>query len=395
MARPIRILHIEDDLNDAELIASFMSAEGLSFDIFRIDSREEFLSALEECSYDVILADFSLPSFDGFSALRIAAEKCPDIPFIFVSGAIGEEMAVDMLKMGATDYVLKDRLSRLVPAIQRALKEADQKAKNKRLEEQLIHAQKMEAVGQFAGGIAHDFNNILTVIKGFASILVEELDGPKGPLKDDIKRIISAAEKGSDLVRDLLAFSSRRKFEPVETDLNGIIKKSESFISKVLKKSMSLRINLVSEDLTVRADSRQIEHCLINLAANARDAMAEGGVLTIETSRSELDEEFIASYAFGKPGPYALISVRDTGTGIDEETRKSIFDPFFTTKEIGKGTGLGLSIVYQIIKQHKGYVNVCSEAGKGTTFLIYLPLVEETGQIPLRQRFNHPPAANF
>lgn len=376
LTRPIRILHVEDDKNDAELIASFISGEGLSFDMTRVDSSEGFLSALEECRYDIILSDFSLPSFDGFSALHMAKERCSDVPFIFVSGALGEELAVGTLKMGATDYVLKGRLSRLVPALKRALDEADERARSKRLQEQLINAQKMEAIGQFAGGIAHDFNNILMIIKGFAYVLENEIP-EDDPLKNHVRRIISAADNGAGLVQDLLTFSSRRKIELVEEDLNQIVKKAECILSKALRNDIMLRISLAPEALTVMADARQIERVLINLATNARDSMPEGGILTIDTGRAELDKEFIMPYGYGVPGVYAFINVTDTGTGMDEETKRNIFEPFFTTKEIGKGTGLGLSIVHGIIKQHNGFVNVFSEAGKGTTFKIYLPL---TGQ---------------
>lgn len=378
MNSPIRILHLEDDKNDAELVHATLSSEGVVCDIALVDTRDVFISSIEKFSFDLILADYSLPSFDGFSALEIAKRKCPDIPFIFVSGALGEEYAVETLKRGATDYVLKNRLSKLATSINRALREADEKAKRRRLEEQLIHVQKMEAVGQLAGGIAHDFSNVLMVVKGFARILEDEM-GADDPLKVNVERIISAADKGANLVQDLLTFSSRRKMEPVTVDLNQIVKIAEGFLLKALRKDVELRIKLAQEALTVMADATQIEHVLINLATNARDAMPEGGILTIETCRAELDEEFVRPYGYGKPGAYALINVTDTGTGMDEEKKERLFEPFFTTKEIGKGTGLGLSIVYGIIKQHNGCVNVFSEAGNGTTFKVYLPLTGSVG----------------
>ena len=378
MNSPIRILHLEDDKNDAELVHATLSSEGVVCDIALVDTRDVFISSIEKFSFDLILADYSLPSFDGFSALEIAKRKCPDIPFIFVSGALGEEYAVETLKRGATDYVLKNRLSKLATSINRALREADEKAKRRRLEEQLILVQKMEAVGQLAGGIAHDFSNVLMVVKGFARILEDEM-GADDPLKVNVERIISAADKGANLVQDLLTFSSRRKMEPVTVDLNQIVKIAEGFLLKALRKDVELRIKLAQEALTVMADATQIEHVLINLATNARDAMPEGGILTIETCRAELDEEFVRPYGYGKPGAYALINVTDTGTGMDEEKKERLFEPFFTTKEIGKGTGLGLSIVYGIIKQHNGCVNVFSEAGNGTTFKVYLPLTGSVG----------------
>lgn len=378
MKSQLRVLHLEDDKNDADLVQLTLSSGGIACDTVLVDTRDGFISSIEKCSFDVILADYSLPSFDGLSALEIAKKACPDLPFIFVSGALGEEYAVETLKRGATDYVLKDRLSKLATSINRALREADEIAKRRRLEEQLIHVQKMEAVGQFAGGIAHDFNNVLMVVKGFARVLEDKM-GANDPLKAYVKRIISAADKGANLVQDLLTFSSSRKIEPVAADLNQILKIAEGFLLQALRKDVELRIKLAQEALTVMADATQIEHVLINLATNARDAMPEGGILTIDTCRAVLDEEFIRPYGYGKPGAYALIKVTDTGKGIDEETKERLFEPFFTTKEVGKGTGLGLSIVYGIIKQHNGYINVFSEAGKGTTFNVYLPLTGSVG----------------
>jgi two-component system NtrC family sensor kinase len=244
---------------------------------------------------------------------------------------------------------------------------------HKKLERQLIQAQKMEAVGQLAGGVAHDFNNILTAIIGFGNLLQEEVS------KDDllnnyITKILNSAQKAANLTQSLLAFSREQIISPKPVNLNEIIQRMGRLLSRLISEDIELSTVLTDEYLTVMADSTQIETVLMNLATNARDAMPDGGSLTIKTERIELDHEFIMAHGYGKPGSYALTSIEDTGQGMDEKTKERIFEPFFTTKEVGKGTGLGLAMVYGIIKQHDGYINVYSEPGKGTTFKIYLPL---------------------
>ncbi len=244
----------------------------------------------------------------------------------------------------------------------------------KKLEDQLRHAQKMEAVGQLAGGIAHDFNNILTAIIGYGSLMVKKMQ-EDDPLRHNVEQILAASGRAANLTKSLLAFSRKQILNIRPVNVNEIIIRVEGLLSKVIGEDIELKLALTDKELTVSADSGQIEQLLMNLAANARDAMPGGGVLTIETGLMELDEEYRKIHSYGKRGEYAVISVSDTGVGMDEATRKRIFEPFFTTKEVGKGTGLGLAMVYGMIKQHKGYINVTSELGKGTTFKMYLPRV--------------------
>lgn len=244
----------------------------------------------------------------------------------------------------------------------------------KKLEEQLRHAQKMEAVGQLAGGIAHDFNNILTAIIGYGSMLAKKMR-EDDPLRHNVEQILVASGRAAHLTKSLLAFSRKQILNIRPVNINEIIKRVEGLLARVIGEEIELKTALTDKELTVSADSGQIEQLLMNLAINARDAMPRGGLLTIETGFMELDEKFRKLHAFGNPGEYAVISVSDTGVGMDEATRKRIFEPFFTTKEVGKGTGLGLSMAYGMIKQHKGYINVYSELGKGTTFKTYLPLI--------------------
>ncbi len=246
----------------------------------------------------------------------------------------------------------------------------------KKLETQLLHAQKMDAIGQLAGGVAHDFNNIITAIISYSYLMKNRLD-ENDPSRDNIDKIISLSDRAAQITHGLLAFSRKQYFEFVPARINGIIRDIENILSKFIKEDIELTTELASEEPTIVADKTQVEQVIINLVTNARDAMPEGGVLSIKTELKEIDDEFIGLHGFGRPGQYVLLSISDTGTGMDEETRGKIYEPFFTTKEVGKGTGLGLSIIYGIVKEHKGYIHALSESGEGTTFRIYLPEIEK------------------
>jgi PAS domain S-box-containing protein len=244
----------------------------------------------------------------------------------------------------------------------------------KKLEEQLHHAQKMEALGTLASGIAHDFNNIISAIIGFSSIAQMRLTHDD-PLQGTMREILSAGERAAALTRGILDYSRRDLARKEPVDINEVILQSSKFLQRVIGEDVLLDVKTGEEGLIVLGDRGELEQVFMNLATNARDAMPEGGKLLVETGRFEMGTEFIAAHGFGKAGEYILITVTDTGLGIDEATRKRIFEPFFTTKGPGKGTGLGLSIIYGIIKQHQGFINVYSEPGRGTTFRIYLPVV--------------------
>lgn len=257
-------------------------------------------------------------------------------------------------------------------------------SERKRLEEQLRHAQKMEAIGQLAGGIAHDFNNILTVILGYGTQLQETIPGEEG-WNEYIDQVLAAAERAANLTRSLLVFSHKQIMTPEAVNLNDTVRNIERFLHRIIGEDVQLRTSYSSERLTVYADSGQLEQIVMNLATNARDAMPNGGVLAIETHLRELDEGFVQAYGYGEPGVYALLRVSDNGCGMDEETRLRIFEPFFSTKGVGKGTGLGLSVAYGIVQQHKGYLSVYSEPGVGTTFQVLIPLFggePQVGDLP-------------
>jgi len=246
----------------------------------------------------------------------------------------------------------------------------------KKLEEQLMQSQKLEAVGQLAGGVAHDFNNMLTAIIGYGYLLRSKIQ-EDASLRQTVDQILSVSERGAHLVQGLLAFSRKQVIDLKPVNLNDIIERIKKLLTRLIGEEIELRTHLSNDNLIIRADSGQIEQVLMNLAVNARDAMPDGGILTIETKPAHTEQEFMRFHRHEIPGPHALISVIDSGMGMDDATKEKIFEPFFTTKEVGKGTGLGLATVYGIIEQHSGHINVSSETGKGTTFSIYLPLIQE------------------
>ncbi len=382
MKTPLRLLHLEDDPVDAELITATLMEGNIPCQTQLVDTRQAFVAALKEGRMDLILADYSIPGFDGMTALTLARQHCPDVPFLFVSATIGEELAIDAMHQGATDYVLKQRLGRLVPSVQRALRELDDRAERKRAEEalrqsekQFRHSQKMEAVGRLAGGIAHDFNNLLTVIMGYSQVLLKEL-GPQHPLRGKTEETLKAGEKAATLIRQLLTFSSKQSLDPKILSLNTAVTSLESLLRRLIGEDIQLVTKLDPTNGRLRADQAQLEQVLANLVVNARDAMPKGGTLTIETAQVGLTRSPVYQVTPLPPGNYVRLSVSDTGCGMDRKTQSHIFEPFFTTKEEGKGTGLGLSTVFGIVTQSGGAIDVTSRVGHGTRFDLYFPSVE-------------------
>jgi PAS domain S-box-containing protein len=259
----------------------------------------------------------------------------------------------------------------------------------KMLEAQLLQAQKMEAIGRLAGGIAHDFNNVLTGIMGYGTLLDMKMDR-NDPLKNYVEQIMKSAKNAAHLTKGLLTFSRKHPIDPKSLNLNLIVKNVEKLLTRFVGENVQLSIALSDREVKIMADSTQIEQVLMNLVTNANDAMPSGGKITISTKTVKLKREYVKIHGYGKPGDYALLSVEDTGTGMDDKTRESIFEPFFTTKGVGHGTGLGLSIVYGLVKQHDGYIDCRSEPGKGTVFNIYFPLVNaEIEEIEKPAAFSH------
>ncbi|MFH0814216.1 MAG: ATP-binding protein [Pseudomonadota bacterium] len=289
---------------------------------------------------------------------------------------------VDTLRMGGevkeVPVETEDEIGNLAKAFNIMTESlAKREAEKSQLEEQLRQAQKMEAIGTLAGGVAHDFNNILTAIIGFGSLLQMKMD-KSTPSRVHVDQILASAERAASLTQSLLAFSRRQVIIPKPLNLNETIMNIKKLLSRLIREDIEFQLQLTREHLIVMADSGQMDQVLMNLVTNARDAMPDGGVLTIATEVVALPQEFSKTHDTGRPGRYALLSVTDTGVGMDEKTKERIFDPFFTTKEVGRGTGLGLSMIYGIIKQHEGYIDVSSTPDRGTTFRLYLPLIEST-----------------
>lgn len=501
MNKTLRVLIVEDSEDDALLIVRQLRRGGYLPEFKRVDGDNELRESLARKSWDVVISDYSMPQFSAVGVLNALGEMGLDLPCIIVSGTIGEETAVTMMKAGANDYIMKDNLKRLIPAIERELREAEIRKERRqtaealreseeryrslvdnidigvtlldsqynivmtnaaqarlfsksvaeltgrkcyevfgnapqvcpqcpgirammhrrpaevetawhdgdgkridlrirafptfredgtiagcievveditartRLEEQLRQAAQLEAIGRLAGGVAHDFNNLLTAMLGYSNVLLQQM--PKdSPDREKVFQISRAAERASELTRQLLAFSRKQVLAVRVLDLNPVIADFEKILRRLLGADIELMTIFDPSLGQVMADPGQIEQILLNLAVNARDAMPKGGKLAMETSNVVLDNHYARTQPDVKPGRYVMFSVTDTGVGMDPTTCANIFDPFYTTKEKGKGTGLGLSTVYGIVKQHKGHISVYSECGRGTVFKVYLPCVE-------------------
>jgi PAS domain S-box-containing protein len=278
------------------------------------------------------------------------------------------EVSLSPMKRGAKTFVVA------------AIRDVSERKRNEQAlhqaEEQLRQLQKMDAVGKLAGGVAHDFNNLLSVILGYADVVLESIADPTARL--DIEEIRRAAGRAADLTRQLLAFSRKQILAPKVVSPNQIVLGMERMLRRLLGDDIALAIVVAPTDKKVFVDPSQLEVVVMNLAVNARDAMPEGGALTIETAEVYLDAEYAARHTGAAPGPYLMLAVSDTGAGMDDETKARVFEPFFTTKEQGKGTGLGLSTVYGFVRQSGGHVWVYSEPGHGTTFKVYLPITDRT-----------------
>ena len=509
MSTPLRVLIVDDSPDDTELVLRELRRGHYEPSYRCVETAEALESSLDDQEWDVILCDFTMPGFTGNQALSLIRGRGLDVPFIFVSGTIGEETAVAAMKAGAQDYVIKDNLKRLVPAIERELREARSRRERARAEEargaaedrfrgvlamapdaiiavdedqritifnraaealfgydaeevtgqlvdllipdrfveahrrhleafrdapggprrmsdrgdvvgrrkgggefpaeasiskfvvrdkltfmviirdvtqqrtleaQLRQAQKMEAVGQLTGGLAHDFNNLLTVIIGHLELLLETLDHDAAH-RESAEIGLEASLRGARLTRQLLAFARRQTLEPSVFDVNEMVTGTADLIRRTLGAQISVEIARGADLAPALADPTQVESAVLNLAINARDAMPDGGSLTIETANRRIGGATARKFEID-PGDYVMIALSDTGTGMPPEVLGRVFDPFFTTKEQGHGTGLGLSMVYGFLKQSGGHVEIESVPGRGTTVRLYLPRGRAEGLAP-------------
>lgn len=379
MGKQLNVLVIEDSQSDTLLLVRQLKEGGYEPVWERVDTLETMTAALGKGSWDLLISDHSMPHFSAINALEVLRGKNLDIPVIILSGTIEEDEAVAAMRAGASDFIMKGNTARLLPAIERELREAQARRKARIFEEQFRQAQKMEAIGRLAGGVAHDFNNLLTAILGNCHFLLDSLDRAD-PRRNDVEDIKVSGERAASLTRQLLAFSRKQLLAPRVIDLNVVIAGMDRLLRRLIGEDIDL-ITAPGNPLgAVKADPGQIEQVIMNLAVNARDAMPEGGKLTISTNNEILDDSIAGGQFEVKPGAYVTLSISDTGHGMNEEVLSHLFEPFFTTKELGRGTGLGLSTVFGIVKQSSGYVWVSSAPGKGTKFKVCFPQVRECAE---------------
>ncbi len=396
--KPLRALIADDSENDVLILLRVLRKAGYEPVYQRVCSPPAMKAALQQQAWDIVISDYEMPNFGGFEALQLLKESGHDLPFILVSAVVSEERAVAAMKAGAHDYIMKRKLARLAPAIERELREAQTRVARKaaeealrQSEEQLRQVQKIEAVGRLAAGVAHDFNNILTVITGHSELLLRQLSA-EDPRRKNAEQIEKAAYMAAALTRQLLTFSRKQVIEPRVLNLNAIIVAIQGMLRRLIGEDIEF---CTLPDLAagyIKADPGQIEQVIMNLAVNARDAMPNGGKLTITTANTTLDKSQLKNFPDLCAGSYVMIAIADTGTGMSEEVKAHLFEPFFTTKPPGKGTGLGLATCFGIVKQNTGLINVQSESGRGTTFKIYFPQVEAALE-PSPVRMTPPEAA--
>ena len=377
--KPLRVLIADDSENDAFLLLHTLRKAGYEPVYERVWNAGAMKQALAKLQWDIVISDYEMPGFGGFEALQVLKESGHDLPFILISAVVSEETAVAAMKAGAHDYMIKRKLARLGPVIERELREAKTRAARKaaeealrQSEEQLRHTQKMDAVGRLAASVAHDFNNILTAIMGHSDLLLRQMNNGH-PLRQHVEPIEKCAQMAVTLTRQLLAFSRKEKASPRVLQLNDLIVNVEKMLHRLIGADIEFKTVMDPKAGLIMADPGQIEQVIMNMVVNARDAMPNGGKLIVTTSNETFQETGPVISDKSNAASHLLLSITDTGTGMSEEVKARLFEPFFTTKPPGKGTGLGLATCFGIVKQNNGHIQVFSERGRGTTFRIYFP----------------------
>lgn len=384
--KQLKVFFLEDNPDDVDIELYELKRAGFEVEYDVARNKKEFLEKLPVLNADIMLADYSLPDITGIEAIGIFRKMDVDVPVILITGEGNELIAVDSLRLGAIDYIIKRNISGLPARVSRALEIwADRKAKQRaeaeerRLQQILFEAQKMEAIGRLACGIAHDFNNILSGIMGFSEMCLDNVP-PDSDIYNRLQTIITLSQGAADLVKQLLIFSKKMSMEFEVTDPNAYIMKTMQFLTQMVEETVEIKLELQEDIPKIKCDKGMFKQVLMNLILNARDAMNGKGVIKIKTEKCLVTEPLPET-----SGTYCkecvCLSVSDTGVGIDKDDVQKIFEPFFTTKGVGKGTGLGLSIVYSVVNAHGGRIEVFSEKGVGTTFKIYLPLLQTDTQV--------------
>lgn len=365
----IRILQVEDDPFDAELVQAELDADGISYELRLVDDEAHYTVALEEFQPDIVLSDLSMPGFSGERALELLRLEDEDLPFIFVSATIGEEAAIEALRKGATDYILKQNPARLATAVRRALAEAEAERAKRHAEAELIRAQRFESLAMLAGGLSHDLRNLLQPLLLAGDSLQDYQDDPRlarlGALVRDCGR------RGLQMVQSMLSFArGARRAEQVK--IGALMDALGLLLRGSVPRSIAMEVSIEDRELCFEGNHTELQQCLLNLSLNAMQAMPDGGQLQIQVTQLELPPEFFLAEEPRRPGRYLQLTVADTGVGMSPEVRGRLFEPFFTTKE--SGTGLGLLSCKRIIASHGGVMRVDSAPGEGTAFHLYLPL---------------------
>ncbi|MGE3959768.1 MAG: response regulator [Vicinamibacterales bacterium] len=386
MSVPLRLLLVEDNADDAELVTRGLRKAGLDVLIHRVDTAAEFAGCLDQGTWDIVICDHVVPGFGSARALGMLRARDADLPFIVVSGRMGEEAAVEALTAGADDYVMKDRLGRLPAAVTRAIAHRALLQQQRQHAEAVQRARTMEALGTLAAGIAHDVNNILTAVLVNARLAGEQDDVSLA--RAHLEQVCLAAERGRELVTRTLAFGRPQGGDRAPVRLADVVGEVAALLRPGLPPTVVLRTETPSDGSCVVADRAQMFQVVMNLASNAVQAI-ESGTGSVTLALSEVTLTGAHAAAGLPPGRYVRLTVADTGTGMTAATAARVFEPFFTTRAMGQGTGLGLSTVHQLVCQHAGTVTVESEPGRGATFRVFLP----AGPLVLRPDVVTEPAA--
>ena len=380
------ILYIDDNPNDIRLIQDMIGQHNLhsddmdAFHFLGASSLKDGFDLAGRQNIDLILLDLFLAETKGIDTFRRCLEHASDIPIIVLTGLEDEMLAVQAVREGAQDYLTKNHVDSfgLNRSIRYAIERKALSVEKDKLRAQLLQSQKMEAIGRLAGGVAHDFNNLMTAVQGFTDVLMMRTEHGH-PNYRALEQIRIASSRAADLTRKMLMFSRRHmsKFEPVE--INAVIEDLLKMLTRVIGEDIEIGTQLSKDLPKINGDKGSIEQLILNLAVNAKEAMPDGGSLYMTTEQTDIKNVSQKEPEI-EPGTYVKITVEDNGSGISKEDLAHIFDPFFSTKNIALSSGLGLSVAYGIIRQHKGWIDVQSEVGQGTTFQLYFPVIAETSE---------------